>query len=482
MMKFRNITTAAFCVASLTLCSCDAQAKNEKTQIVNYFLQHLRGDESMLFMDNLNKPVKEKKVEAYQQLVWDAWKEANQKLDEEKLIDLRTLCPKNKGAWHLPSSLEPSAIMPYYWGIKWRSLTTQEIQQNYKSGFLGDDSESTDGKIAKAAPFPMYLYLHGSGPKEDEWKFGLMWSQFFDDAPSVYFVPQIPNEGEYYRWWQKSKQYAWEKLLRQALASGNIDANRLYVLGISEGGYGSQRLASFYADYLAAAGPMAGGEPLKNAPVENCAHLGFSFLTGALDDGFYRNKLTQYTKEAFDSLQKVYGTTNDSLFRHRIELVPRCGHAVDYTPTTPWLKQFCRNPYPKTILWEDFTMDGRHRKGFYNIKVVERPADRTYYQMTIQDNVIRMVVRNVEYETIEKDSIYGIDLKFRRSYRTPSKGRWKVYLNHHLVDMSRPVVVIVNEKKVFEGKLQPNLMDMMESCQEYYDPYRVYPASVEFSL
>ena len=65
-----------------------------------------------------------------------------------------------------------------------------------------------------------------------------------------------PNEGDYYRWWQVAKQFAWEKLIRQALVEGNVDANRLYVFGISEGGYGSQRLASFYADYWAAAGPM----------------------------------------------------------------------------------------------------------------------------------------------------------------------------------------------------------------------------------
>ena len=74
-----------------------------------------------------------------------------------------------------------------------------------------------------------------------------------------------------------------------------------YVFGISEGGYGSQRLASFYADYWAAAGPMAGGEPLKNAPVENCANMGFSFLTVPTITGFYRNILTYYTQVAFDS-------------------------------------------------------------------------------------------------------------------------------------------------------------------------------------
>ena len=128
--------------------------------------------------------------------------------------------------------------MPYYYGVK----------------------GSTAGKL------PLFLYLHGSGPKEQEWATGLILGNRFQDGPSLYFIPQIPNEGDYYRWWQVAKQFAWEKLIRQALVEGNVDANRLYVFGISEGGYGSQRLASFYADYWAAAGPMAGGEPLKNAP------------------------------------------------------------------------------------------------------------------------------------------------------------------------------------------------------------------------
>ena len=50
---------------------------------------------------------------------------------------------------------------------------------------------------------------------------------------------------------------------------------------------------------------MAGGEPLKNAPVENCRNIAFSFLTGAADAGFYRNKLTTYTKNEFERLKKL---------------------------------------------------------------------------------------------------------------------------------------------------------------------------------
>lgn len=101
--------------------------------------------------------------------------------------------------------------MPFYWGYKSDSIPASGLR-------------------------PMFLYLHGSGPKDHEWSTGLKLATRFDDAPSIYFIPQIPNEGEYYRWWQKSKQYAWNRLLRQALASGQVDPDRIYMFGISEGG------------------------------------------------------------------------------------------------------------------------------------------------------------------------------------------------------------------------------------------------------
>ena len=280
-----TVTLALFATTN----SAHAQSQNLQEKVKNYFLQTLKAKQNAALKSKANytrntndatkiqKQLKDKDVVSSKEMVWSAWCEANRELQEEKLIKPESLQNGGRASWNLPQELEPNAVMPYYYGSKGKA----------------------DGKM------PLFLYLHGSGPKEQEWQNGLILGNMFQDAPSLYFIPQIPNEGNYYRWWQLSKQFAWEKLIRQVLVDGAVDANRLYVFGISEGGYGSQRLASFYADYWAAAGPMAGGEPLKNAPVENCANMGFSFLTGADDTGFYRNILTHYTQVAFDSAQLV---------------------------------------------------------------------------------------------------------------------------------------------------------------------------------
>lgn len=445
-----------------------AQGSNIQEKVKNYFLQTLKMKQNeeqkskdafqrnKTYTTDIQQLIKNKDIAQNQKIVWDAWCEANHELNEQKLAKPEDLQKGVKASWNLPEALEKNAVMPYYYGVK----------------------GSAAGKL------PLFLYLHGSGPKEQEWATGLILGNRFQDGPSLYFIPQIPNEGDYYRWWQVAKQFAWEKLIRQVLVEGNVDANRLYVFGISEGGYGSQRLASFYADYWAAAGPMAGGEPLKNAPVENCANIGFSFLTGADDTGFYRNILTHYTQIAFDSAQLARPLDADKhpLFVHRINLLPGMQHHIKYDLTTPWLKNFVRNPYPKTVLWEDYDMDGRHRSGFYNLQVLTSPTkDRTYYDMNIHNNVVKINIKEVEYTAVERDKHWGIEMRFNRNYTNAKGGRLRIYLNSELIDMNKPVTVIVNGKELYRKNVKANLQDMINSCTEYFDPYRVFPASIEIN-
>ena len=396
-------------------------------------------------------PISPQNIAAARSQVWNAWVEANRLFNEAKLPRLTSLSSETTGELVLPSKLEPSAVMNYYWGYK--------------------DS------LAPNQQYPVFIYLHGSGPRDAEWSTGLKLAKLFQDAPSIYFIPRIPNEKNYYRWWQRSKQWAWEWLLRQIFLTPAVNANRIYVFGISEGGYGSQRLASFYADYWAAAGPMAGGEPLRNAPAENCANIGFSLLTGAEDNGFYRNELSQLAATVFDSLQSVY----PHAFKHRIELIPGRGHGIDYTPTTPWLCNFSRNPKPKMFLWEDFEMDGRHRTGFYNLRINKRPCDtlRIYYEMEIIGNEINLNISNVHYETTKKDPTWGIELDVAKRYVPAHGGDLTLFLDEELVDLSKKITVKVNGKRVFRGKVTCNRNSMIQSLATFYDPQRIFPAAIE---
>ena len=412
--------------------------------------------EALINGTRIDLPLKWNEVEDAKQSVWNQWKSIVRERHQDFLIFLTPLSEQNKGQWNLPEELEPNATMPYYYGSK-----GERPQEGY----------------------PLMVYLHGSGPKDYEWNTGYKLATGFIDAPSAYFIPQIPNEGKWYRWWQRAKQYAWEKLLTEAFVSEDIDPYRLYMYGISEGGYGSQRLASFYADYFAGFGPMAGGEPLKNAPAENLSNVAFSLRTGDHDFGFYRNELTGVTKVALDSLQKLYPNE----FRHDVTLVEGRGHGIPYGITPTWLRQFRRNPYPKHFLWEDYDMDGTHRKGFYNLATHEadnfNPSTRTRYEMTIEDNNISITVQDITYQCTEVDPRFGIEKRFSRNYSpTTRKLGLTIYLCNQLVDFTKPITVSVNNKLKYKGKVKPNLNAMTSSLLCWGDPLRIYPAAIDIEV
>ena len=420
---------------------------HQYAEVRQYFLQHLKGQTATPPAGSFSI----KQLDEMRAMVWRAWCEAYTQTRTDLVLPAPdSLSAAQPHAWPLPAALEPNATMPFYFGAK---------GQRPESGY------------------PLFLYLHGSGPKAQEWSIGLQLAQSFEDAPSLYFVPQIPNEGQWYRWWQRSKQYAWDALLRQALVRQDVNPRRLYVFGISEGGYGSQRLASFYADYLAAAGPMAGGEPLKNAPAENLSNIGFSLRTGAKDYGFYRERLTRYTREALDSLEHLYPAG----YRHRVELIPERGHHIDYRPTTPWLAAFERNPWPKHFIWEDYEMDGQHRTGFYNLWIHTRPDStlRTRYDLHIEDNEINISIENVAYTCTELDPKWGIELKFARTYTPATNGRLTLFLNEHLVKLTRPVIVKVNGRQVYNGRPRLSVQSLAQSAQVFGDPLRLFPVAVD---
>lgn len=458
-----NKFTALSLVALLAISPTAARDKKMKSlpadynykAIAHYFSTYLNGD-TVPFQAEYS--LKTADIGTVARRVWNEWKEANAHFKEEKLpAAVPAITEDARYAWQLPATLEPNAVMPYYYGYK----------------------GETDGK------YPFYIYMHGSGPKAMEWATGLKLAQNFDDGPSVYFVPQIPNEGQYYRWWQQSKQWTWEKLFRQIMAKDDVmDNNRIYMFGISEGGYGSQRLASFYADYLAGAGPMAGGEPLINAPAENLRNTAFSFHTGDKDAMFLRNELTSITGATLDSLQKRYPDG----YVHNVVLEPNRGHSIDYSVTTPWLKQYVRKPWPKHVNWENFEMDGRYRSGFYNLYVNQRSnvdeQTRTYYRMDIDGNDIDISVDLVTYQVVKEDRRFGfgIGLLFEKKYTPATSGNFTIYLNEQLVDLNKKVNLTVNGKQVFSGKLTPGLENMVNSCARYFDPSRLYPAAITVDL
>lgn len=110
---------------------------------------------------------------------------------------------------------------------------------------------------AKGAGVPLILFLHGSGERGTDLEKVKAWgppaiAEKDPDFPFLVISPQLAD-GEAWH------ALALKGLLDQVLAKYNVDRRRVYLTGLSLGGYGAWDLASRYPDYFAAVAPICGG-------------------------------------------------------------------------------------------------------------------------------------------------------------------------------------------------------------------------------
>lgn len=102
-------------------------------------------------------------------------------------------------------------------------------------------------------PVPLVLFLHGLGDKLERLKKGGLPRQVEQkkDFPFILVTPQNPGKG-----WDAQ---ALNVLLDDVVAKYKVDKDRIYVTGLSMGGFGTWSLAAAYPDKFAAAIPICGG-------------------------------------------------------------------------------------------------------------------------------------------------------------------------------------------------------------------------------
>lgn len=125
--------------------------------------------------------------------------------------------------------------------------------------------------------YPIIIFLHGAGERgtDNESQLNFAGQIFTDDEimknyPAFVLIPQCREE---FRWvevdWSLEKHKMPESsskpftllmpLIDKILLSYNIDKNRLYLMGLSMGGFGVWDLISRYPEKFAAAVPICGG-------------------------------------------------------------------------------------------------------------------------------------------------------------------------------------------------------------------------------
>lgn len=111
--------------------------------------------------------------------------------------------------------------------------------------------------------WPMIYFLHGAGDEDYDSTFVLSYGlpavllagEQPADFPFIVVSPQAFPGGT---WWDEDALPALQALLREVLASYRVDPARVYLTGLSMGGYGSWYLATAYPEHFAAMVSISG--------------------------------------------------------------------------------------------------------------------------------------------------------------------------------------------------------------------------------
>jgi len=141
--------------------------------------------------------------------------------------------------------------------------------------YLPEDYGKEEGK-----KWPLMVFLHGRGESGDDLekvkKHGP--PKLIEEGKEFPFIivsPQCPRD----RWWT---DIYLDKLIDSIIANYSVDEDRIYMTGLSMGGFGTWNYAGLHSDRLAAIAPICGGgDPILTWRMRNLPIWAFH---GAKDD------------------------------------------------------------------------------------------------------------------------------------------------------------------------------------------------------
>ena len=137
-------------------------------------------------------------------------------------------------------------------GTQTHQTISDELNLNYLL-YLPDNYDPD-----KEGGFPTILFLHGAGERGDSLDIVSKWGppKIANEKglPFIVISPQCPDN----EWWT-SMLYPLKCLLDELISSLNIDTKRIYLTGLSMGGYGTFAFSQIHPEYFAAIAPVCGG-------------------------------------------------------------------------------------------------------------------------------------------------------------------------------------------------------------------------------
>lgn len=157
-----------------------------------------------------------------------------------------------------------------------KAAFNKEVKIKKQLSYIFDMPEKTKTKI------PLIVFLHGSGERGSNLEIVKAHSPFtyrsLIKEPVAILAPQCPENS----WWDTDAVYF---LIKEISEKYKIDKDRIYLTGLSMGGWGTLKLAGEHPDMFAAVTAVcAPTDRVMLANIHNYKDLNIKLFHGGMDD------------------------------------------------------------------------------------------------------------------------------------------------------------------------------------------------------
>lgn len=327
--------------------------------------------------------------------------------------------------------------------FKKQSLTSFTMQSAGMETFI-HLPEKYDPKKA----YPLILVLHGAGDTGRNLRGA--WANTKTDwglKVRAEYIVAAPTWRPA-RWWEWPRGKEIYTVLEDLKNAFNVDTDRIILTGFSNGAHSTWSLGMKQPSLFAALAPQAGlpvseaGRGMDLQMLAALMHLPV-FLINSADDRICPASATKQVAARFKRL----GYDN---FTHKE--FPSGGHTAHFEywgELFRWIEKRRRDLFPKKFV---FMSDHQELNTAYWLRL-DGISPRSNVSAEVKANTVSLKVENAT--------------------------RLTVYLSDRIVDLDRPVKIVVNGKKRFSGLLKRSAATAVEEALRRNDRSAVFSASVD---
>ena len=288
-------------------------------------------------------------------------------------------------------------------------------------------------------PFPLIVYLSGGGGLAFDGAANM--GETLAHAGYLVLIPHANGN----LWWESKPTETVYALLLEILRSYNVDTNRVYLTGFSNGGTAAIEFGTRWPDRFAAVASLMGAgldtPSGTKLPLQNLLDVPVLFLHGDKDPIISAS--SSYTAESALRSLKPHVAPELHILKGRGHDI-RLSDDGDYT--LPFLRRFSRDAFPSAVTAKFF--DSRFTRQYW----IELPD-------------VGKAIPEVEARILEGNLI-DIDTKHVKKLR--------LLLRPELFPASGPIRVRLNGKELPPIELKLDCQLFQRSAQTYADPFLAY--------